>query len=117
MLDPLEAVRIYDGRYQIEINFDEVKELGLDHYQGRSRQGVRRWPLFLSFAQMLLKFIATGLISVSLAVSYRARPCSWSKSFQRVAQCGRRTIRAAPKTSLSERRCDIRASISSVSTI
>ena len=66
MLDPLEAVRVYDGRYQIEINFDEVKELGLGHYQGRSGQGVRRWPLFLSFAQMLLKFIATGLISVSL---------------------------------------------------
>jgi hypothetical protein len=66
MLDPLEAVRVYDGRYQIEINCDEVKELGLGHYQGRSGQGVRRWPLFLSFAQMLLKFIATGLISVSL---------------------------------------------------
>jgi hypothetical protein len=66
MLDPLEAVRVYDGRYQIEINFDEVKELGLGPYQGRSGQGVRRWPLFLSFAQMLLKFIATGLISVSL---------------------------------------------------
>jgi hypothetical protein len=66
MLDPLEAVRVYDGRYQIEINFDEVKELGLGPYQGRSGQGVRRWPLFLPFAQMLLKFIATGLISVSL---------------------------------------------------
>ena len=65
-LDPGEVVRVYDGRYQIEVNFDEAKELGLGHYQGRSGQGVRRWPLFLSFAQMILKFIATGFISVSL---------------------------------------------------
>jgi hypothetical protein len=65
-LDLGEAVRVYDGRYQIEVNFDEAKELGLGHYQGRSGQGVRPWPLFLSFAQMILKFIATGLLSVSL---------------------------------------------------
>jgi hypothetical protein len=30
-LAPVEAVRAYDGRYQIEVNFDEVKELGLGH--------------------------------------------------------------------------------------
>ena len=65
-LDPGEAGRVYDGRYQIEVNFDEAKELGLGHYQGRSGQGVRRWPLFLSFAQMMLKFMATGRIPVSL---------------------------------------------------
>ena len=35
-LGPGEAVRVYDGRYQIEVNFDEAKELGLGHYQGRS---------------------------------------------------------------------------------
>jgi hypothetical protein len=35
-LDPGEAVRVYDGRYQIEVNFDEAKELGLGHDQGRS---------------------------------------------------------------------------------
>jgi len=39
-LDPCEAVNAYDGRYQIEVNFDEVKELGLGHYQGQSAQGV-----------------------------------------------------------------------------
>jgi hypothetical protein len=65
-LDPQEAVRAYDGRYQIETNFDEVKELGLGHYQGRTGQGVRRWPLFLCMAQMLLKFIATGVLPVEL---------------------------------------------------
>lgn len=61
-----EAVRAYWGRQQIETNFDEVKELGLGHYMGRSGQGVRRWPLFLCAAQMLLKFIATGIIAVPL---------------------------------------------------
>jgi hypothetical protein len=71
-LDPGEAVRVYEGRYQIEVNFDEVKELGLGHYQGRSGQGVRRWPLFLSFIQMMVKFIATGLLSVPLP------PLNWS---------------------------------------
>jgi hypothetical protein len=65
-LDPLSAVRAYDGRYQIETNFDEVKELGLGHYQGRSGQGVRRWPLFLCVAQMMLKFVATGILPVEL---------------------------------------------------
>jgi hypothetical protein len=59
-LDPCEAVSAYDGRYQIEVNFDEVKELGLGHYQGRSAQGVRRWPLFLSAVHTILKLIATG---------------------------------------------------------
>lgn len=61
-----DAVRAYDGRYQIEVNFDEVKELGLGHYQGRSGQGVRRWPLFLCAAQLLLKLIATGVLTVTL---------------------------------------------------
>ncbi len=45
-LDPLEAVHADNGRFQIELNFAEVKELGLGYYQGRSGQGVRRWPLF-----------------------------------------------------------------------
>lgn len=65
-LAPADAVRAYDGRYQIEVNFDEVKELGLGHYQGRSGQGVRRWPLFLCAAQLLLKLIATGALTVNL---------------------------------------------------
>jgi hypothetical protein len=41
-LDVPEAVQAYAGRQQIEVNFDEVKELGLGHYMGRSGQGVRR---------------------------------------------------------------------------
>jgi hypothetical protein len=65
-LDPCETVNAYDGRYQIEVNFDEVKELGLGHYQGRSAQGVRRWPLFLSAVQAMLKLIATGKIPALL---------------------------------------------------
>lgn len=65
-LDPCAAVRAYDGRYQIEVNMDEVKELGLGHYQGRSAQGVRRWPLFLCAAQTVLKLIATGQLKVEL---------------------------------------------------
>jgi hypothetical protein len=65
-LDPSDAVNAYDGRYQIEVNFDEVKELGLGHYQGRSAQGVRRWPLFLSAVQTILKLIATGKLPADL---------------------------------------------------
>lgn len=65
-LDPIEAVRAHDGRYQIEVNMDEVKELGLGHYQERSGQGVRRWPLMLCASQMILKLIATGVLLVSL---------------------------------------------------
>ncbi len=65
-LDVEEAVRAYAGRQQIEVNFDEVKELGLGHYMGRSRQGVRWWLLFLCLAQMSLKFMATGIITLPL---------------------------------------------------
>jgi len=63
-LDAVEAVNAYDGRYQIEVNMDEVKELGLGHYQGRSGQGVRRWPLLLCASQMLLKLIANEVLKV-----------------------------------------------------
>lgn len=65
-LDPLEAVQTYAGRFQIEVNFDEVKELGLGHYHGRSGRGVRRWPLFLCIAHVVLKFLATGVVGVPL---------------------------------------------------
>jgi hypothetical protein len=65
-LDPVAAVHTYAGRFQIEVNFDEVKELGLGHYQGRSGQGVRRWPLFLCIAHVLLKFLATGVLAIPL---------------------------------------------------
>ena len=36
-LDALAAVEAYAGRAQVEVNFDEAKELGLGHYQGRYR--------------------------------------------------------------------------------
>jgi hypothetical protein len=65
-LEPLEAVHTYAGRFQSEVNFDEIKEWGLGHYQGRSGQGVRRWPLFRCVAPLLLKFLATGIVSVPL---------------------------------------------------
>jgi hypothetical protein len=65
-LEPVEAVHTYAGRVQLEVNFDEIKELGLGHYQGRSGHGVRRWPLFLCVVHVLLKFLATGNLSVPL---------------------------------------------------
>ncbi len=87
-LDPCEAVRAYDGRYQIEVNMDEVKELGLGHYQGRSSQGVRRWPLFLCAAQTLLKLIATGVLPVEMPTLN----WPWYKRENTVGQVRRRLI-------------------------
>src|SRR5919106_1231591 len=63
-LTPLEAVQAYGGRQQIEVNFDEVKELGLGHYQGRSGEGVRRWPVFLCIAHAILKLLATQVLHI-----------------------------------------------------
>lgn len=83
-----EAVRAYGGRQQIEVNFDEVKELGLANYQGRSGQGVRRWPLFLCVAQMLLKLMATGALVVRLP----RLNWSWYSNEQTVGQVRRRLI-------------------------
>jgi hypothetical protein len=87
-LDVVEAVRAYAGRQQIEVNFDEVKELGLGHYMGRSGQGVRRWPLFVCAAQMILKFMATGIIAVTLP----RLNWSWYKQETTVGQIRRRLI-------------------------
>jgi hypothetical protein len=89
-LEPQEAVRAYDGRDQIEVNIDEVKELGLAHYQGRSGQGIRRWPLFLSLGQMILKFIATGVLTVPLPRLHWA----WYTCENTVGQVRRRLIEA-----------------------
>lgn len=83
-----EAVRAYAGRQQIEVNFDEVKELGLGHYMGRSGQGVRRWPLFLCAAQMALKFMATGVIAVALP----KLNWSWYEKEDTVGQMRRRLV-------------------------
>jgi Transposase DDE domain len=83
-----EAVRAYGGRQQIEVNFDEVKDLGLANYQGRSGQGVRRWPLFLCVTQMVLKLIATETLLVSLP----KLNWSWYSNEQTVGQVRRRLI-------------------------
>ena len=56
----------YAGLGQIEVNFDEAKELGLGHYQGRSGTGVRRWPVMVCIARALLKLAATGFIQLDL---------------------------------------------------
>jgi hypothetical protein len=75
-LDPGEAVPTYAGRFQIEVNFAEVKELGLGHYQGRSGQGVRRGPLFLCIAHVLLKFLATAVLPLPLpTLNWPWYPC------------------------------------------
>jgi hypothetical protein len=87
-LDPVEMVYTYAGRFQIAVNFDEVKELGLGQYQGRSGQGVRRWPLFLCVAHLLLKFLATGVLSVPLP----ALNWSWYSRENTVGQVRRRLI-------------------------
>jgi len=83
-----EAVHADDGRYQIEVNMDEVKELGLGHYQGRTGQGVRRWPLFLSAVQSLLKLIATDVLPVELP----ELNWSWYQREDTVGQVRRRLI-------------------------
>jgi hypothetical protein len=89
-LAPADAVRAYDGRYQIEVNFDEVKELGLGHYQGRHSKGIRRWPLFLCTAQSPLKLIATGVLNVTLP----SLNWSWYDRHDTVGQVRRRLIEA-----------------------
>jgi hypothetical protein len=85
-----EAVRASEGRYHIEVNIDEVKELGLEHYQGRSGQGVRRWPLFLCLGQMILKFVATGILPGELPALH----WSWYGREDTVGQVRRRLVEA-----------------------
>jgi Transposase DDE domain len=89
-LAPLEAVQAYGGRQQIEINFDEVKELGLGHYQGRSGEGVRRWPIFLCIAHTLLKLLATKAVPLKVP----SLNWSWYKRENTVGQVQRRLIEA-----------------------
>jgi len=102
-LDPVEAVHTYAGRFQIEVNFDEVKELGLGHYQGRSGQGVRRWPLFLCVAHVLLKFLATGVLSVPLpALSW-----AWYPRENTVGQVRRRLIELCRPRISREKPCTV----------
>ncbi|MGH9943453.1 MAG: transposase [Pyrinomonadaceae bacterium] len=87
-LGVLEAVAAYAGRAQVEVNFDEAKELGLGHYQGRSGSGVRRWAVLVCLAQAVLKLIATGMIKVDLP----RLNWSWYKREQSVGQVRRRLI-------------------------
>jgi hypothetical protein len=87
-LDVTEAVPTYGGRQQIEVNNDEIKELGLGHSMGRSGQGVRRWPLFLCAAHRVLKFMATEVIQVTLPKLH----WSWYRNENSVGQLRRRLI-------------------------
>jgi hypothetical protein len=87
-LEVTEAVQAYEGRQQIEVNFDEIKELGLGHYLGRSGQGVRRWPLFLCAAHLLLKVMATEVIQFTLP----KLNWSWYRNEYSVGQLRRRLI-------------------------
>jgi hypothetical protein len=87
-LEVVAAVTAYAGRGQIEVNFDEAKELGLGHYQGRSGTGVRRWPVLVCVAQALLKLTATGLIKLDLP----RLNWSWYKCEETVGQVRRRLI-------------------------
>jgi len=87
-LDPVAAVEAYAGRAQIEVNFDEAKELGLGHYQGRSGSGVRRWPGLICITQALLKLVAMELIKLELP----RLNWSWYRCEQTVGQIRRRLI-------------------------
>lgn len=82
------TVQAYAGRAQVEVNFDEAKELGLGHYQGRSGTGVRRWPVLVCLSQALLKLAATGLIKLDLP----KLNWSWYQREETVGQMRRRLI-------------------------
>ena len=87
-LDAIAAVAAYAGRAQVEVNFGEVKELGLGHYRGRSGSGVRRWAVLVCLAQALLKLAATGSIKLDLP----KLNWSWYKREESVGQLRRRLI-------------------------
>ncbi len=101
-LTPLEAVQAYGGRQQIEVNFDEVKELGLGQYQGRSGEGVRRWPVFLCIAHTLLKLLATKALPLKLP----SLNGSWYKREDTVGQVRRRLIEAC-RPRISRAKCSV----------
>jgi hypothetical protein len=95
-LEPMEAVRAYAGRAEVEVNFDEAKELGLGDYQGRSGSGVRRWAVLVCISQSLLKLAANGLIKLELP----KLNWSWYKREETVGQVRRRLIeRCRPRIS------------------
>jgi DDE superfamily endonuclease len=95
-LEQMEAVRAYAGRAEVEVNFDEAKELGLGHYQGRSGSGVRRWAVLVCISQSLLKLAANGLIKLELP----KLNWSWYKREETVGHVRRRLIeRCRPRIS------------------
>jgi hypothetical protein len=71
-----------------QVEFAARKLYTTAHYQGRSGQGIRRWPLFLSLGQMILKFIATGVLAVPLPKLHWA----WYTCENTVGQVRRRLI-------------------------
>jgi DDE superfamily endonuclease len=87
-MDVIATVQAYAGRAQVEVNFDEAKELGLGHYQGRSGSGVRRWPVLVCLSQAVLKLAATGLIKLDLP----KLNWSWYQREETVGQMRRRLI-------------------------
>jgi hypothetical protein len=87
-LDPVAAVQAYAGRLHIEVNFDEAKELGLGHYQGRSGAGVRRWAVLICIAHACLKLAASGFIRLDLPRLH----WSWYRREDTVGQIRRRLI-------------------------
>lgn len=87
-LGVIATVEAYAGRAQVEVNFDEAKELGLGHYQGRSGSGVRRWPVLVCLSQALLKLAATGLIKLDLP----KLNWSWYQREETVGQLRRRLV-------------------------
>jgi hypothetical protein len=78
------------GPVSIEVNSDAVQELGLAPYPGRRGQGIRRWPLLLSLGQMILQWIATGVLAVPLPRLH----WTWDTRENTVGQ-GRRRLSAA----------------------
>jgi hypothetical protein len=62
----------------------------LGHYQGRSGEGVRRWPVFLCIAQTLLKLLATEALPVELPLPN----WPWYRRENTVGQVRRRSIEA-----------------------
>ena len=89
-LAPREAVQASDGRYHIEVHIEEVQEVGLAHYHGRRGHGLRRWPCLLCLGQMILKFLATGVLPVPLP----KLPWAWSEREHTGGQVRRRLMEA-----------------------
>lgn len=87
-LEVATAIKSYLGRSQIEVNFNEIKELGLSNYMGRSRQGITRWGLFLCLTQSCLKLISTKHLAVKLPLLN----WSWYKAENTVGQVRRRLV-------------------------